>query len=58
MGCVAYGIPLGLGRGFRLVCSTSSRFSSGCCSQWVFWPQVSIVSVCACDVAHLVIHRR
>ena len=37
IGCVVYGIQLGWGvRGCGLVCSMSSGFSSGCCSQWGF----------------------
>jgi hypothetical protein len=53
MGFVVYGIQLGWGvRGCGLVCSTSSGFSSGCCSQWGFFglrfPLCVRARVCVC----------
>ena len=47
--CVVYGIQLGWGYVVcGLVCLTSSGFSSGgLFSVGAFWPQVSIVCVCA-----------
>ena len=49
IGYVVYGIQLGWGCVVcGLVCLTSSGFSSGLLSVWVFSPQVSIVCVCVC----------
>ena len=48
LGCVVYGIQLGWGCVVSgLVCLTSSGFSSVFFSVGFFWPQVSIVCVCA-----------
>ena len=56
IGCVVCGIQLGWGCVVcGLVCLTSSAFSSVLfLSVGVFWPQVSILCVRACSLAHLV----
>ena len=49
LGCVVCGIQLGWGRGCGLVCSASSGFSSGCCSQWGFLASnFHCLCVCVC----------
>ena len=54
IGCVVYGVQLGWGRGYGLVCSATSGFFSGCCSQWGFLASgFHCVCVCACACAWL-----